>query len=204
MGTLITKPFSALLNATLQADSGYLPLAPADMNRLLTLIPEGDFMLLILDDAIHQEYVKVTNQCGTLLMERGLYDTEAVNFPLGSCVTMDVTPALVKWLICNYDCCDSAPCECTPVEGVGRALGQATVGRPWEGMFIFSGTLPIEVALSSDSSVPGWMTVSYGPNYVKLSGTPTGPGTFHVSAVATNCSGTGLDSLTGAVEVVSA
>lgn len=190
---MIIKPFYAALNDRLPKDGQYLPLGKADESRLLNIIPETEsleddnFMLLVLKDNMNEEHVKVRNRCGYLTIERGLDETEPAKFPPGTCVYFENTVAVTKWLICNYNCCDG-PCPCVPATAAGFVLPNGQVGVAWEGVFIFSGDLPMECGVSV---LPAWMSAEIGPNYVKLKGTPSGEGTYPLSASATNCSGSG-------------
>lgn len=185
---MILKPFSATLNSTLNKDSGYLPLSTEDTNRLLSILPEGDEMCLTLMDNLYVEWIRAENQCGVIVIERGIRGSEPRKFPRGTCVLFEMSLPLIEWLICNHDCCDG-PCPCEPVESAGVIFPPITVDVPWEGTAIFKGDIPMVFAVTG---MPSWMVAEYGANYVKFSGTPTSDYDFTVSIAATNCSGSAI------------
>jgi len=118
-------------------------------------------------------------------IERGLDYTAPTRFPCRAKVEFEVNIAVVKDLVCNYNCCEGE-CPCEAVQYVGAAAANGTVGVPWTGTWIFSGTMPIQVAVAGATA---WMTVTTGPNYVTITGTPTQAYTVDVTVSATNCSG---------------
>ena len=84
----------------------------------------------------------------------------------------EVTPDVVKDLICNHDFCADEPCVKVPVGVTGTIIPPAKIGRPWRGVVVFGGTLPLTLAVSP---LPAWMTAETGPNFISLWGTPTEP-----------------------------
>lgn len=189
MDKMIIKPFAAQINKAMTKESGRLPLKQDDENRLLLLIPEDDYMLLTISDGLYSEYLKVTNQCGVLLVERGQSGSEPHWFPNGSCVKFENSVAVTRWIMCNEDCCDG-PCPCDLVEFAGKALPSGKVGVPWEGSFIFKGDTPMKVGVSD--GLPSWVSAEAGANYVRLHGIPNTVGSWAFSVTATNCTGQGL------------
>jgi len=183
---MILIPFSATLNDTLTKDSGFLPLRDNDRNRLLSIIPENDEMFLTIKDGLHTEWIRAENQCGTIVLTRGIAGSEARKFPRGSCVLFETSLPLIQWLICNYDCCVDMDCPCIEIENAGVVFPAARVNYPWEGSAIFKGDLPITFGITG---MPSWMTAEQGANYVRLYGTPNGAGTYTISIAGTNCSG---------------
>ena len=184
---MILQAMSFNLNNKLEAADIYLPLATADMAALTALVPEGEETILTLAWDMVKEYVKVKNESGTILLERGI-DSKAVAFPKGSCLFFENSIPVTKWLICNYECCEG---EC-PVDAVafsGAVLPNGKVGNAWEGSFVFSGDLPIVFGVTG---MPDWMTATYAGNYVKLTGTPVAAGTFSISVAASNDRGKNL------------
>lgn len=177
--------FSASLNARLDKADRTLPLNKADSDRLMAAMEEDDYAYLVIRDPVGAEIVKVTNTCGGLLVDRGQDGTDAMNFPKGSCVRHEMTPAVVKDLICNYNCCEG-DCPCDPVESAGITLPAAKVGVAWNGNAVFTGDTPMEL---SATGVPAWATITLGANYIAFSGTPTGAGSFNISVAGTNCGG---------------
>lgn len=185
---MIIKPFSAFLTRAINPDSGALPLSVDDENRLKSLVPEGEEILLTLKDDLHVEYVKITNTCDSLLLERGLSVTAGCKFPRGTCVFFENSIAVTQWLICNFNCCDG-PCPCEDVTSAGVVFPAGQVNIPYTATAVFKGGLPMTIGVSGH---PSWATADLGANYVKISGTPTGAGTYNVNISATNCSGNAL------------
>ena len=183
---MIMKPVSVVLNDVLLTDDKYLPLCQSDNNKLLALIPDGESMYLTIQDNLYTEWVLVENQCGTLVLHRGEGGSTARKFPRGSCVFFETSLPLIKWLICNYDCCADGDCTCTGVEEERAILPTALVNNEWEGRILFNGSLPINIAVDG---MPSWMSAEYMGDTLRLYGTPTATGTFIISVSASNCSG---------------
>lgn len=186
---MILKPFSATLHDVLYADDSFLPLTPRDYARLLAHIPDGDSTILSLRDNLYTEWVYIENQCGTLVMERGYGGSEARKFPRGTCLFFETSVPVIKWLICNYNCCEGGDCECVEVTHKQTVSPTALVNEEWEGRVTFDGTLPINYDVTG---MPDWMSAEYEQDLVRLSGTPTASGTFNVSVAATNCMGNSI------------
>lgn len=177
-------PLSLHLADALEAADVYLPLDTKDTAKLKEYLPDGEQVYLTITDGTWKEYVLAENKAGTVVLKRGV-DSEARKFPRGSCVVAELSIPLVKWLICNYECCDG-DCPVDAVAAAGAVIPNGTVGNSWEGFFVFSGTLPIAVGVTG---APSWMSTESGPNYVRMHGTPTAAGTFTVSAAGTNQGG---------------
>lgn len=194
---MVVIDFSALLNNVLTADAQYLPISNTDYSKLLALIPEDEFAYLTIKDNLNKEVIKVTNQCGTLLVERGQGATTAKKFPNKSCIFFEMSEPVIDWKICNLNCCEG-DCPCEPVAVQGLTLPAAVVGRPWNGSAVFSGTLPITIAASG---FPGWVTTEISANSLSFSGTPTGAGSFSVSVSGANCAGADVATRSGTLTV---
>lgn len=177
--------FTASLTERLDKDARVLPLSHKDEAALKAQVPEGNYTLLTLRDPVGAEIVKVEHTCDALLVTRAQDGTTAKTFPKGSCIRFEMTPAVVKELICTHDCCEGN-CPCVPVKAAGVVLPEATKNIPWHGSAVFSGDLPMALAVTG---APDWVTSSLGPNFVTLSGTPPAAGEFVISVAATNCSG---------------
>lgn len=193
--------FSASLNACLEATDVYLPISDGAAADLKALLTEPDqYMYLTLKDDVNFETVKVRNEQGTLMLERGLEGTEATKHPFGTCI-VSVSPtvvALVKDLICNYECCDG-PCPVEPVVCAGTALPEYTnVGLPFNGCVIFTGSSPINIVMNG---APAWMQALQMGNTLILSGTPDKAGDTTFSVAATNGNGTNVVSQSVTVTV---
>ena len=183
--TMILKPITVNLADVLLADDKHLTLTDRDNARLLAHIPEGDETFLTIQDNLYSEWVKATNQCGTIVLERAIDGSEARKFPKGSCVFFETSVPVIKWLICNHDCC-KGECETIPVGFIKATLPIAIVGQPWEGRLQFSGSLPINFDITG---MPAWMTAEYEAALVRLSGTPDAVTVHTVSVAATNAQG---------------
>lgn len=181
---MILKPVSAVLNGVLEKTDTYLPLSQADTNRLLALIPDADEMILTLQDNMYTEYVSVSNQCGTLLVTRGV-DSEPRKFPKGTCLFFETSLPVVKWLICNYNCCEDGDCDCVAAAVERSSFPTAVVGEPWEGRVLYEGSTPIKF----QALAPDWVETTVYERLVVFTGTPTARGTHSITVSATNCAG---------------
>lgn len=177
--------FSATLTARMDKADRALPISTTDTARLVAALGEEGYTYLILRDPIGAEIIKAVNTCGGLVVSRGEDGTEPLNFPQGSCVRWEITPAGVKELICTHDCCDGV-CTCDPVAAAGFTLPAGAVGVPWHGVAIFTGDTPMEVTAIG---VPSWATVVVGANYITMEGVPTTSETYSIAVAATNCNG---------------
>lgn len=196
---MILRPISVVLNAPLEKYDTYLPLSQADTNRLLTHIPDGDETYLTIQDNLRTEYIHVENQCGTIvIIERGV-DSEAYKFPKGSCVFFETSLPVIKWLICNYNCCEDGDCDCLAVEETRATLPSGRVGQPWAGRVVFDGSDPINFKLTLPES--GWMEASVEHKRIIFSGTPTAAGTFQIIISAANCAGEVLVTYTHSIVI---
>lgn len=200
---LVSDYFSANINGRLESTDVYLPLnPPAEADLLNILADPASYIILTLKGERFIETVKATNQQGTIILERGLEGTTPVLHHFGTCIS-SVTPtilAVIKDLICNYSCCEDGDCPCTAVEYVASTLPVGHVGQAWQGSVVFSGSLPMTVAVAA---TPAWMHAIQHGNSVFLSGVPDMAGTFTFSAAATNCNGTNIatQALSAAVTV---
>lgn len=196
---MLFKPIAVTLRAPMEKDATYLPLSAEDTQKLLSAIPVREEMFLTVQDNLRTEWIKVRNECGTLIVERGI-DCESWKFPTGSCVFFEPSLPVVKWLICNYDCCEDSRPECEEVVLQSAYLPAGIVNQEWLGLITFEGSLPI----NKKFEVPDWVTVATQDHQAMLSGTPTEAGTYMVSYAATNCGGRGLISETLEVQVLEA
>lgn len=185
---MILLPFEATLNAPLTADSQYLTISTADMSRLLAQVPAGESTLLVIRDGVYSEEVLATNQDGTIILTRGQGNTTARKFPYGSYVCFQVTVSVVRYIMCNEDCCEGG-CPCEPIDVVGSIAPAGTVGDAYNASVIFMGTAPMTFGVTGQ---PEWIEVDAGANYVRLYGTPTGEGEWAIAVSGTNCSGTAI------------
>ena len=174
--------FQASLTDKLLSSDTTLPLSAASEAALTTAIGDDGYVYLIVQDQVGSEVIKVYGSCGARVVVRGVDGTTPLNFPKGSCVSFRMTPASVRDMVCNTVCCEG-DC-CTPVEVAAGNLRNGVVSDPYADTVIFSGTLPIQIAVSA---LPRWMTATTGANYVKFTGTPPAPQTVVISVAATNC-----------------
>lgn len=182
---MIMQNFTAYLNAPLEADANFLPLSNADYARLKALVPVDEEIYLTVKDELYSEWVLLENKCDSFVLTRGVSDSVPRRFPKGSCVYFEPSVPVIKWLICNHECC-VGDCPCDPVTASGVSSTPGTVGTPWDGVAIFSGELPMEL---SASGIPTWAQAEIGANFIRIYGTPTSQGITNVAVAATNCSG---------------
>lgn len=184
--------FSASLNAKLEATDVYLPISDAAAADLKALLTEPDqYMYLTLKDDTNFETVKVRNERGTLMLERGIEGTTATTHPFGTCI-VSVSPtvvALVKDLICNYECCNG-PCPVTPPTLAGISMPmQCNVGVEWNAAVIFDGTAPMTIGINN---APAWVQATQVGSTLILKGVPDKAETVTFSVAATNGNGTNI------------
>ncbi len=174
------KYFTTFLTRKLEASDLDLPIVEKAKADLLDLLSgEDDYTYLSIVGDTDMETVKVRNDHGTLLLERGIGGTKPQTFTYGACIRT-VSPtiiAAIKDLVCNYACCEG-PCECEPVEVTGHVA--------------FHGSMPMTLGANG---APDWMRVETKANTVTLSGTPNVSGQFSMSVCATNCNGTAVSSI---------
>lgn len=103
--------FSAYTTKGIGADAVHLPLTREAYADLLALLKENeDYIFLALVGGNEYEVVKTRNVSGVLVMERGMENTATQPHHLGTCV-QSISPlfiAVMKDLICNYDCCEKS------------------------------------------------------------------------------------------------
>lgn len=186
---MITTPIAFTLADIMEVDDKYFPLTQHDTVRLLEHLPDGEEIYLTIRDNLYTEYVRAENQCGTVIVHRGV-DSTPRRFPRGSCVFFEASLPLIKWLICNHDCCEDTECPCTPVEIQRTVLPAAILNNPWEGRILLTGSHPIQTRVTG---LPTWMTAKQEGDRIILSGTPTTTTVADIAVAATNCSGTELD-----------
>lgn len=178
---MIMKPFSSYLSAKLDADATYIPLSPDENARLKSIVPAGESIILTIADDLHREYIEIKNDAGTLIAERGK-DSDSYTFPKGACIFFENSIPVTKWLICNYQCCDG-DCPVDAIKSQGMVLPVGEVNNAWKGSAIFSGDLPMAIAVTG---LPSWCKAEQQGNYLYLSGTPTAAGTYHISVAGSN------------------
>ena len=185
-----TEFFSAYIVDALLPGDVHIPLsaaAEADLKALLA--SEGSYVYLTIRDELNAETVKCSLSAGTLVLERGLEGTEAVKHPYGACVST-VSPtvmAVVKDLICHYDCCEDGDCTAVPVSFSTVNTPPASTGAAWQGSVELDGSDPITL---DASAAPSWMTVKRYGHLVLMKGTPSSAGDVSFSLYAVNLNGT--------------
>lgn len=196
---MVSEYFSAYTSDIMQAGDNYLPLCRAAESDLVKLLGEDGYTFLTILDDTNMEAVKVTNDHGTLVVERGLEGTKAVAHPAGACVK-SVSPAIlaaIKDLVCNYDCC-SGDCVCAPVSKHFVELAPAKAGQQWSGAILFDGTPPVTCGVGD---LPAWVSAKAQGSAIILSGTaPAKASETTISFAATNCSGTAVH--TGTAKII--
>ena len=196
-----TEKFVAFLTKNLPADSKSIPLSTSAAQDLLGLLSQGDYIYLaIATDSARYEVVKCTNVSGNLVLTRGIEGTTPQTHASGACVSglSPLIVAVIKDVVCNYDCCATGECDCKPVAFASAALPQALKDAYWEGTVTFSGSTPMRMTVDN---APTWMSASMKQNVVTLYGTPDQTGENSVTVLASNLDGTNTVSKTLAVSV---
>jgi hypothetical protein len=179
---MILERFSALINHSLDIDDYELPLATVDRDRLLTLVPVGESIPLTISDGLYKEDLTINNEAGSLIVVRGQAPRK---FPRGSILCFEITIAVIKYLICNYDCCSDVPCPKEPISVSGTMIEDAKVGVPWHGAVVFRG----DPKVFATTPLPTWMTWAAGANYITLEGEPTEAGNVTLAVSVTDNAG---------------
>lgn len=188
--SMVTEFFSAYLTAVLEENGKYISLtseATADLASMLKA--SGSYIYLTLRDDANIETVRAHLEQGLLIVDRGLSDTEAVKHPVGTCVS-SVSPtvvAVIKDLICNYNCCEDGDCPKTPVAFTTIYTPSGSTGTAYRGTVEFTGTDPVQVTVSG---APDWLTVTRTGTSLTLTGTPVSSGDVTFSIALTNMNGT--------------
>lgn len=82
---------------------------PVGGDYLIEALPEaGDYTYLTIDDGVNIEVVRVYNDAGEILVQRGYGDSNPTSFPAGSCVSFKINGAWIADFVC------SLPKECKP------------------------------------------------------------------------------------------
>lgn len=82
-----------------------LPIFEQHLTQLRNrLSANGDYTFLKVLDGTNIEYIRVENNDG-LLVTRGLEQTNPTTFPVGSCVSWELTPTAVRDIVCQMPCC---------------------------------------------------------------------------------------------------
>lgn len=188
---MATEFFSASLIDKINPDDVFLPLGEGAKADLLNILKGGKYIYLSVRSEYAHETVRVRNEAGTLIMDRGIEGTEPAKHHIGTCVS-SISPtvvAMIKDLICNYDCCDSE-CLCVPVTFEGYdIIAEGQVGQHYRAELTFAGTLPMNISLSN---APSWVTAVQTKNRLVVSGTPDTAGSFQCNIAVTNCNGTSI------------
>lgn len=185
---IISLPYGwhSKLIAKLEAADPTLPLPDSDLASLKVLLAGGKHSYLVLRGPAAVEVVRVEFDAGLLSFVRGIDSTGVQTFPKGASVCAEVVPALVKDLVCAFDCCEG-DCDCIEPTVAGKNYpASVSTGSLFEAIVVFAGDMPMSVATSP---APPWLTVTVGPNYAHLSGTPAVVGNYSIAVSATNCGG---------------
>lgn len=188
--SMTSEFFTAFLTAPLEESGKYITLTKEATSDLASILKDsGSYIYLTLRDDANIETVRAHLEQGILIVDRGLSGTEAVKHPIGTCVS-SVSPtviAVIKDLICNYDCCESGDCPKTPAEFLSVYTPSGSTGTAYRGTIDFTGTDPVQVTVSG---APDWLTVTRTGSSLILSGTPASSGDVTFSIALTNLNGT--------------
>lgn len=187
---MILKPISLILADVLEKNANILPLSKADQAKLLLHLPDGEETLLTIKDNLNEEWVRLENKCGTAVVSRGLEGVGPYKFPRGSCVVFETNVPVMKWLVCNYECCGDDTEPYMPLGVESLSLPQAKVQQSWQGEIVLSGSLPIDIDLAG---VPNGMVVEKDKRRLILRWVPDQSGTYvFVISAKNSCRGGSL------------
>ena len=98
--------FNSDLTDKLDKSDTDLPIHEQHLSTLRgRLADDGDYTFLVLNDGTQFEVVRVANHGGFLKLTRGLEETAPASFPVGTCVRWELTPAAVRDIVCQMECC---------------------------------------------------------------------------------------------------
>lgn len=185
--------FMASTVGVIDVQSVDLPLSRGAHADLANMLREpDDYIYLTIRSDTHMETVKVRNEAGYLIMERGLEGTKPAKHHVGSCVSSvsPTTVAVIKDLICNWSCCNGEPCPCSgaTLEGI-TVISEGQVGRPYKAVLTFGGTLPMTISVGG---LPEWATAVQTNNTVTITGTPDMAKETKCAIAVSNCGGASL------------
>lgn len=195
----VSEFFDATLISKLEASDVNLPVSETAVADLLSLLSDSEsYTYLAIKSDQSYEVVKAKGGNGVIILERGLEGTTPVTHPFGACVAMvsPLTLAVMKDIICNYECCES-DCPCEPVElvGVYNVPARIMVGDTFNAFAVFTGKTPISMGASG---APEWMTITQEGSVLHLTGTVPQPARseayVNFSIAAANCGGTSVAS----------
>lgn len=82
-----------------------LPIHDQHIAILKKRLGDTGYTYLRLYDGNNIEYVKIISVGGNISLERGLELTTPTTFPIGSCVTWEITPMAIRDIVCQMPCC---------------------------------------------------------------------------------------------------
>lgn len=98
--------FTTKLTENMAYDTRYLPIPKGDYEFLLKNISSDDYSYLEIRDGNAIEYVKVTNICGKIVVDRGAEFTKINSFRCGTAVSFQLTMQGVKDMVCQMEDCN--------------------------------------------------------------------------------------------------
>lgn len=97
--------FVTRLNANLAVDDRHLPIPAEAAAFIRQHLKDSDHTFLELRDGKAIEFVKITNVCGKLVIDRGVEQTKATAFRCGTGISFQLTMQAIKDTICQLEGC---------------------------------------------------------------------------------------------------
>jgi len=97
--------FATKLTKSVSPTTNYLPIPQANYQILLDNLADGDYSYLMFREGNTIEIVKITNNCGKIVLVRGAEKTHARAFRCGVGVAFVLTAQGVKDTICQMQEC---------------------------------------------------------------------------------------------------
>lgn len=98
--------FTTYLTDNITARTRHIPIPWEDYDFLVENLADGDYTYLEIRDGNAIEYIKVANECDTIVIDRGVEKTRAYAFRCGTGVTFQLTRRGVEDTICQMENCE--------------------------------------------------------------------------------------------------
>lgn len=188
--------FAAYTTGRIEATDNYIPLSDAAIADLARLLKDPDsYVYLTIRTELTLETVKASLSANVVVIERGLAGTQRQVHMAGAtvCTVSPTMMAVMKDLICNYDCCADGNCQCIPPTLLGTVVNGGKLGQQYLLRMTVGGSQPCTMA--TPDGLPDWASAVYENGTIVVRGMPTAAGSFPVAFAVTNCNGTQVTAL---------
>lgn len=98
--------FITTLTDNLSKKQRSLPIHEDKYEELLDYLDDGDYTFMRIQQGRAIEYVKVTNVCDKLVLDRGAEETTPLWFACGSSIEFALTKTGIERTICQMETCE--------------------------------------------------------------------------------------------------